>query len=401
VKVTKYKSAKSGKKESKQKSFDLAYIKIDSLEITELDSLDKTIAKTKFSFETRNLSADMPLTDLSSGDLIVTDFKMILPKSNYLVTLNQLKLKNMNHFQIDSLKIIPLYGKQEFIRRVGYETDRIECTFPQIDISGFDSHELINNKQLSIGEVALSFDLAVYRDKRAEDLKTFKPLPDSLLRKLLPLGVTIDTFRIRSSQIVYEEFAEKADSSGRVTFRKLEAMMYNISNRDPKEALELHAQAQFMNEGEIEVHGIFSNSDKPHVLMGSLKNFRLAKINQMLKPATGVSIESGKLDLMKFSFNYNDYESDGEMYLNYHDLKLLSFRENKDNEAVPNVVKTLLINAFIENDLDKKDPKSKRTGTIHFVRDRNKFIFNFWWKSLLSGLKSASGVPGSKPQAAS
>jgi hypothetical protein len=99
---------------------------------------------------------------------------------------------------------------------------------------------------------------------------------------------------------------------------------------------------------------------------------------------------------MKFAFWYNNDHSDGELFLNYRDLKLLSLRENKEDKVVPNVVKTLLINAFIENDLDKNDPRPKRKGDIHFVRNQNKFIFNFWWKSLLSGIKSATGVPEPK-----
>jgi hypothetical protein len=75
---------------------------------------------------------------------------------------------------------------------------------------------------------------------------------------------------------------------------------------------------------------------------------------------------------------------------------LMSFRENKKDKAVPDVFKTILINALLENDLDASDPRSQRTGEIHFARDQNKFIFNFWWKSLLSGLKSASGVPSAR-----
>jgi hypothetical protein len=39
--------------------------------------------------------------------------------------------------------------------------------------------------------------------------------------------------------------------------------------------------------------------------------------------------------------------------------------------------------------VDEKDPIDKRTGEIEFVRDIHRSIFNYWWKSLLSGLRSA------------
>lgn len=392
--LTKYNSAKTGKNSTSRRNFELAYIRIDSLEVTQLDSSDRVLSNTRLSFETRNLHGTIPLTDIYAEVVVVSGLQTKFPGSDYTVKFDEARLENMNHFEIDSLKIIPMYPKAEFVKRVGYETDRLDCEFPFIEMEGINYKSLLNDNTLAIHQVSLSFSISVYRDKRMKDLKTFKPLPDSLLRKL-PFAVLIDSIRVDDSEIVYEEVAESADRSGKIQFRKLNAMIYNISNRAEK-AMHLRAHAQFMNDGEIAINGNFSNSDKPHFLEGSLRNFRLPRINQMLMPATGITVESGKLDLMKFTFWYDDTHSDGELVLNYHDLKLMSHRKNKDDKSVPDVVKTLLINAFIENDYDKNDSRPKREGEIHFVRDQNKFVFNFWWKSLLSGLKSAAGVPTPK-----
>ncbi len=394
VKITKYNTTKTGKKSTVERNFDLSYIRIDSLEVIQLDSGDRVMSNTKLSFETRNLRGTLPLTDVHTEVLVLSGLQTKFPKSNYLVKFDEARLENMNHFEIDSLKIIPLYPKAEFAKRVGYETDRLDCVFPAIEFDGINYQSFLHDNTLAIHQVSLSFLISVYRDKRIRDLKKFKPLPDSLLRKL-PFAVLIDSIRVDNSQIIYEEVAESAETSGKVHFRKLNAMIYDVSNR-AETSMHLRAHAQFMNDGEISIRGNFSNSNKPHFLEGSLRNFRLARINQMLMPATGISIESGKLDLMKFAFWYNDHHSDGELLLNYRDLKLLASSRDKEDKAVPNIVKTLLINAFIENDLDKNDPFPKRKGEIHFVRDQNKFIFNFWWKSLLSGLKSATGVPEPK-----
>jgi hypothetical protein len=394
VKLTKYNTTKSAKNATKERSFELSYIRIDSLEVTQLDSADKVLSNTKLSFETRNLHGTIPLTDVYTEVLLVSGMQMKFPESNYLIKFDEARLENMNHFEVDSLKIIPLYPKAEFVKRVGYETDRLDCVFPTIELDGINYKSILNDNTLAIHQVSLSFLISVYRDKRIKDMKKYKPLPDSLLRKL-PFAVLIDSIKVDNSQLIYEEVAESAETSGKVHFRQLNATIYDISNRAEK-AMHLRADAQFMNDGEISIRGNFSNTDKPHFLEGSLRNFRLTRINQMLMPATGISVESGKLDLMKFTFWYNNTHSDGELVLNYHDLKLLSSHQNKENKTVPNVVKTLLINAFIENDLDKNDSRAKRQGDIHFVRDQNKFIFNFWWKSLLSGLKSASGVPAPK-----
>ncbi|HEY0769513.1 MAG TPA: hypothetical protein VGD31_04205, partial [Sphingobacteriaceae bacterium] len=52
--------------------------------------------------------------------------------------------------------------------------------------------------------------------------------------------------------------------------------------------------------------------------------------------------------------------------------------------------KTFIINAFlVKKNLDETVPAEKRSGTIHFERDRSRSIFNFWWKSVFTGVKSA------------
>jgi 1-acyl-sn-glycerol-3-phosphate acyltransferase len=50
---------------------------------------------------------------------------------------------------------------------------------------------------------------------------------------------------------------------------------------------------------------------------------------------------------------------------------------------------TLLINLIIKEDKTQKMAKKKRTGTIDIPRDRKRFIFNVWWKSIFDGLKAS------------
>jgi len=73
--------------------------------------------------------------------------------------------------------------------------------------------------------------------------------------------------------------------------------------------------------------------------------------------------------------------------INYEDLKFKGLKKEKSREK--DDLKTLLINTIVRNDKDKDVPREKRTGTISFERDRKRQIFNFWWKSLLSGIKGS------------
>lgn len=140
-------------------------------------------------------------------------------------------------------------------------------------------------------------------------------------------------------------------------------------------------------------------------MKGSLKNFDFTKINPVLTPSTPLEIESGTLDDLGFTFSYNDNHAHGELQLTYHDLKVITFRETRDEKTGKRKrkrddegedkdnFKTFLLNAFvIRKNMDEKLPEDKRTGTIDFPRDQTRSIFNFWWKSLLSGFKSAFHV---------
>jgi hypothetical protein len=53
-------------------------------------------------------------------------------------------------------------------------------------------------------------------------------------------------------------------------------------------------------------------------------------------------------------------------------------------------LKTFIINTFVlKKNMDDRLPAEKRTGTVLFYRDTTRSTFNYWWKSLSSGLKSA------------
>ena len=117
----------------------------------------------------------------------------------------------------------------------------------------------------------------------------------------------------------------------------------------------------------------------------AISEMPFAELNQALINAAELRIESGYLNRLAFNFNYTDFSSVGKIEINYKDLKLIGLKKDKGI----NGLKTLLLNVFIKNDKTRLLPKAERTGTINIERDRKKFIFNFWWKSILDGLKSS------------
>jgi hypothetical protein len=164
-----------------------------------------------------------------------------------------------------------------------------------------------------------------------------------------------------------------------------------------------------MGQGDVSISAIFPlRKNRRSRLTGSIQNFNIPKINSMLTPSTNISVESGEMNKLSFTFSFNNLRSDGKIELNYNDLKLVSFKEGEQkngksknadgNDLQKDNLKTFIMNTFIfRKNMDDKVPEEKRTGTVMYLRDNSRSIFNFWVKSVLSGIKSAYNLD--KPQA--
>jgi hypothetical protein len=185
---------------------------------------------------------------------------------------------------------------------------------------------------------------------------------------------------------------ESGDSTGLVYFEKLNARITNAHNNKRLEVdTRMHASAKFMGAGDLDAHFTFPyDTSQIYRVAGTLKNMPLTRLNNMLGSAAKAKVESGVMRNLEFNFTYNDARSEGGVELNYENLKILTLRENKKNEQSVSRIKTLLLNAFIiRKNMDEDVKDDKRKGTIGFDRDTKRSVFNYWWKSVLSGIKSA------------
>ncbi|HYH55432.1 MAG TPA: hypothetical protein VD772_02405, partial [Anseongella sp.] len=91
-----------------------------------------------------------------------------------------------------------------------------------------------------------------------------------------------------------------------------------------------------------------------------------------------------------FSFEADSSRSKGSMKFYYNNLsvELLGKEDSEENMKVASALANMLL-------LNSSNPPPEgplRTGTISFRRIKNKSIFNYLWKSLLSGFKVSVGV---------
>lgn len=332
------------------------------------------------------------------GALHTNAVEIRLPTHFYTFNLKQLSYDASDQlFSLDSLSISPWFEEIIFSQKTGKQTDRISGMIPFLKMRAL-TYTIQSKPIFNIHQIDLQINLDVYRDRRFPFIKERSTVLPAEFLYQLPVTLTIDTLNVNDSFVAYTEHPEEGDEAGTVFFDKLQATIVHITNDSllsSKPAM--HAEASFMGEGTLEVD--FKFPQKPgstYFVKGTLTGFPMPNANDMLEPAAKIKIESGFMDVLKFHFWYNDYRSDGSLELNYKNVRILSLND-KTKKNPTNRFITFLLNTFIvKKNMDEGVPDEKRTGSIQFVRDTKRSIFNYWWKSILSGIKSAYNMENLK-----
>ncbi len=290
---------------------------------------------------------------------------------------------------IDSAELIPNFGKYEFAHFLGKQTGRINLSIPNLTVEGWQYKGISDSSFIASKMEIKSFELLVFKDKRMPFRQTKNvPLPmESFLK--LSHWVKIDNLLITNSTIAVEEFPEKGLTTGTVTFDNVQATFVGLNNRitgsDPRNAV-LTARGRFMKSGYIKANFEFPlDGSAEYTASGSISKMDLLTLNPVLENAANLRIKSGHLSNMTFDFIYTDFTSTGIVDMAYENLRItgLDYHKSSTNE-----IKTFLINAFVNNSKVKATSSDQKTGVIDITRDRKRFIFNVWWKSILDGMKS-------------
>ena len=334
--------------------------------------------------------SDIKKYGLKNLDIKISKLLITTPELYQIKVGSIQAISERQELRVDSVMLVPRYSKFKFARVAGKQTDRINTFIKRIDVKGLDYSQLKDSAFVASTIEIASGELSSFRDKRLPFKETKnKPLPMAALKEL-SFGIEVDTIKIKDTKITYEEFPSDGFRSGKLVFENLNATLVNLSNRpyyNKPDHATLNAKAMLMGKGQIQATFLLPQKEnEPYQAEGKIGNFPLHHLNPVLQNLAFINIESGKLNALNFKFNYTDKLSSGKLTINYEDLKINGLK--KEKSVIINDFKTLLINTVVKNDKDKSVPTEKRTGTISFERDRKRQIFNYWWKSLLSGIKS-------------
>ena len=320
-----------------------------------------------------------------------------LPKGFYEIVIQKVDISGTDSLiTLSELQLIPQYDKKEFGKKMGYQTDRMELNVPTLEIRDFDLARFVATDTVHVRNIVIAeASLVAYRDKNVPFDHSRRPkLPQQMLAAL-PLPVDIEKVEVKNASILYQQLDPYADAPGEVPITRLYGTIYNVTNIRPvisrRGAMMWDVQAIFFGDGKMKVEIMFPKNIQSadfsfNATMGPMQ---FTGFNQMIVPTEGVKIEQGTINSLWLRADAGEESAAGPMVLNYANLKVAVLKDNpeksEDKSGLLSLLANIVINSSNQNPAD--------TATMYFERDKERSIFNYLAKTVVSGLK-ATVLPG-------
>ena len=295
---------------------------------------------------------------------------------------------------IKEFSIMPNFSDSRFMARFKYETDRIEAKIEDMYVHDFPAVNYVRSGDIICSYVKIgNLDVKVYRDKRKKFSHKIKPAFQEIMYNYhAPLK--IDSIGILHGNVVYTEMVDDAKAYGRITFSNIKSSIYKVTNDSVykfKDAyFRLKADGMFMNKSKIKVMLKARLYDKQNsfTMNGHLSDLELKELNPMLKNSAFMVATAGKIDTMSFNFVADNAKATGKMKLLYHGLAVTVIdKENGDSAGIKQKLITFIANRKLI-DANPLPGKEIREGEIDHKRDPERFLFNYCFKSIFSGIRT-------------
>jgi hypothetical protein len=391
------KSIKLEKKNSKRNSYLLKSLFINNAQVSYVEDTLKFEAEVDYKGE--QLSSDNFINDMK----VASNAKLRNVSYQPANGLHHIKVSEINYdgkgqLTLFDMLITTAFDKYELGHVLGHQATWYEL---QIDsISALNSNSFFEGDTLAIEKVEVAgLTALMFRDKRLQ----FPNIPDKPMIKeminKIKLPLIVDEFNISEGHITYQEHVTDFDDAGTIYFEELMLKVRNLTTLYPDSEMRFEASALLMGRGLIEIEGFVPLAKNISIseLSGIIYPHDLTIYNPMLNNVAGVHLTSGAIKKSTFQFTYDDEKSKGIIYMAYDNLNVKFIDSNGDisKNKLDYKLKNFIVNSFIIKN-DNLRAGDMRIGEIKFQRDPKKSMMNFWWKSLLSGIKSSIGISPEK-----
>lgn len=327
----------------------------------------------------------------------VGDFSYPTPDGMYEIRVGEVQKKpGEPTISISNFELIPGFDKMEFGVKAGKQTDRMQIEIDHITVENFDARKYMMDQEVFIGRIVIDgLYLNAFRDKNVPfDYDRYPKMPQQSLASLnLPLDIR--EVLIKDSEVLYEQVNKDATDPGKVPIKNLYATLVDVSNI-PGQIRKFgpmfwDVKANFFNAASLELQVEFTENihEPDFTFSGTMEQMDMTAFNQMIEPTEYLRIESGVINSMDFEASANSEYVEGELMMLYSDLKIKGLRKVTKKERDEMGFFSALANVVIRQFNPPKNKEGEPVSSqIFFVRDKNKGIFNYLAKGLISGIKA-------------
>lgn len=303
--------------------------------------------------------------------------------------------------EIDTLQIVPSYTEKEFSTKLPFKQDRYDMIYPKITVRNIDFKYLETHGRLPAQTMEITRAIVhIFADKGMKEKRTIASnnFP-ALAFQRLSLPITIDTIRIKETDIYYKELNPKSQRAGTVLFSKLTGELLNVSNDSiqlkKNNWIRSHFTTFFLGKPVLSLNLNFDMTSKEGRFnyQGSLTGAPASFYNQLLVPIALARAEKGYVKGVKFNVNANRYQAHVMTELLYNDLKIAVLEANS-GEIQKKGFLSLFVNwVAVKSDNPSKKEEKPRIANLVYEHPQENTFFNLMWKSIYAGFKVNLGLP--------
>ena len=332
------------------------------------------------------------LINSADWELAAGGFSFYTQQKMYQFSASGLKLNNKEgNITIKQVLIKPLLSETEFAKKIKVQTDRIDMTFNNINLTGVDFKKLINDNILETQTASLQPLLKIFNDRTVaiDSSKVIVKYPQQSLVKL-SFPFYIKKIIVNNGAVFYKEKARKSALTGIPNFTKINAELNNVTNIPAKikenSIVSLKASTLFLGVAPLTTAWRLplNLSDTTFTVTGKLGQMEAIALNTITEPLAMVSVNKGKIKELTFNLKCTNYKGVGEIVFLYNDLKVEVLKMSDDTLKKKELL-TILANTLIKNNNPVND--NTYIGNVDYKRDIQKSFFNLLWKSIFDGVK--------------
>ena len=330
----------------------------------------------------------------------LSDYEVKLPDSMNILKVG-LALLSEERLELREVSLVPRYGDFEYHRQIGFQTDVAKVHIPEVIFHKLNVEKLMGGEMLEAQSVTVTGAQAdVFRDKRfAIKPDVIKRMPQELMMNA-QFGVKLDSLIIQNAQVTYREFPETGMVPGELGFTHLNAVLtpvvlaktpqsYPLSSSTLKANALMNGQAPLSLEGNM-----FFQAPYPIQLVAEVGEFELSLLNSIIETNAFASILDGVVRGGRLEFTLDEHVATGNMTVRYNDLRIMLLEERTlgRGKGRKNVLTFVINNLAVRSNNPRKMFNRLVTSSIYKERDPSRFVFNYLWKSTLSGLQGSVGL---------